>query len=175
MTFLSFSWLFGSSSCALWDLRFKLQTLCFCWNKRGEEGLNEAEMRDSYLEREVPTSVEEEHVDVNEADILGLTDDDIVFQVHNIEEMVHNVERHVDDDQYSKGELAKYKKMIEDSKKSFYLGFVVQYTRLFAMVKHFQLKASNGWSDGSFKDLLTLLKDSLPQGNTVPETVYEAK
>jgi hypothetical protein len=43
------------------------------------------------------------------------------------------------------------------------------------MVKHFQLKASNGWSDGSFKDLLTLLKDSLPQGNTVPETVYEAK
>jgi hypothetical protein len=34
---------------------------------------------------------------------------------------------------------------------------------------------SNGWSDGSFKDLLTLLKYMLPQGNTVPETVYEAK
>jgi hypothetical protein len=36
-------------------------------------------MRNSYLEREVPTSVEEEHNDVNEADILGLLDDDIVF------------------------------------------------------------------------------------------------
>jgi hypothetical protein len=27
-----------------------------CWNKHGEEGLNEAEMSDSYLEREVPIS-----------------------------------------------------------------------------------------------------------------------
>jgi hypothetical protein len=43
------------------------------------------------------------------------------------------------------------------------------------MVKLFQLKASNGWSDNSFKDLLTLLKDMLPQRNAVPETIYEAK
>jgi hypothetical protein len=40
--------------------------------------------------------------------------------VHNIEEMVRNVERHGDDDQYSNSELAKYKKMIEDSKKPLY-------------------------------------------------------
>jgi hypothetical protein len=43
------------------------------------------------------------------------------------------------------------------------------------MVKLFQLKASNRWRDCSFKDLLMLLKDMLPQGNTVPKTVYEAK
>jgi hypothetical protein len=43
------------------------------------------------------------------------------------------------------------------------------------MVKLFQLKASNEWSDCSFKELLTLLKDMLPQGNSVSETVYEAK
>jgi hypothetical protein len=43
------------------------------------------------------------------------------------------------------------------------------------MVKLFQLKASNGWSDCSFKELLMLLKDMLPQGNVVPETVYKAK
>jgi hypothetical protein len=89
--------------------------------------------------------------------------------------MVWNVDRHGNDDQYSNDELAKYKKMIEDSKKPFYYGCAAQYTRLFAMVKLFQLKASNEWSDGSFKDLLTLLKDMLPQGNTIPETVYEAK
>jgi hypothetical protein len=65
--------------------------------------------------------------------------------------------------------------VIEDSNKSFYDGCAVQYTRLFVMVKLFQLKTSNRWSDGSFKDLLTLLKDTLPQGNSVPETVYEAK
>jgi hypothetical protein len=82
--------------------------------------------------------------------------------VHNIEEMIHNVERHGDDDQYSNGELAKYKKMIEDSKKIFYHGCAAQYTRLFAMVKLFQLKASNRWNDGSFNDLLMLLKDMLP-------------
>jgi hypothetical protein len=65
--------------------------------------------------------------------------------------------------------------MIEDSKKPLYHGFAAQYTRFFAMVKLFQLKASNGWSDCSFKDLLTLLKDMLPQGHTVPKTIYETK
>jgi hypothetical protein len=133
-------------------------------------------MRDSYLESEVPTGVEEDHDDdVNEPDILGFTDDDIEFQVHNIEEMVHNIERHGDDDQYSNGELTKYKKMIEESKKSLYHGCVAQYTRLFTMVKLFQLKASNEWSECNFKELLMLLKDMLPQGNAVSETVYEAK
>jgi hypothetical protein len=34
-------------------------------------------MRYSYLEREVPTGVEEDHDDVNEAGILGFIDDDI--------------------------------------------------------------------------------------------------
>jgi hypothetical protein len=108
-----------------------------CWNKHGEEGHNEAEMRDSYLEREVPTDVEEDHDDnVNKPDILRFTDDDIKFQVHNIE-MVHNIERHDNDKQYNNCELAKYKKMIEDSKKSLYHVCVAQYTRLYAMVKLF--------------------------------------
>jgi hypothetical protein len=48
-------------------------------NKNGEKGLNEAEMRDLYLEREVPTSVQEDHDDVNEANILEFTIDDIEF------------------------------------------------------------------------------------------------
>jgi hypothetical protein len=94
-------------------------------------------MRDSYLEREIPAGVEEEHNDVIKADILGLIDDNIVFQVHNIEEMVCIVERHDGDDQYNNGELSKYKKMIEDSKKPFYLGCVVQHMRLFVMVNLF--------------------------------------
>jgi hypothetical protein len=80
-------------------------------------------MRDSYLERERPTGVEEDHDnDVNKTDILGFTDDDIEFQVHNLEEMVRNVERHGNDNQYSNGEFVKYKKMIEDSKKPLYHG-----------------------------------------------------
>jgi hypothetical protein len=84
--------------------------------------------------------------------------------VHNIGEMVYNVKRHDDDDQYSSGELAKYKKMIKYSKKLFYHGCAVQYMRLVAMVKLFQLKTSKRCSDGSFKDLLTLLNEMLSQG-----------
>jgi hypothetical protein len=56
--------------------------------------------------------------------------------VHNVEEMVRHIERHDDDDQYSNGELAKYKK-IKDSKKSFYHSCAAQYMRLFVMVKLF--------------------------------------
>jgi hypothetical protein len=89
------------------------------------------------VERDVPTSVEEDHDYVNEADILGFTNGDIEFLVHTIEEMVRNIERQGDDDKCSNGELAKYKKMIEDSKKPFYHGCVAQYIRLFAMVKLF--------------------------------------
>jgi hypothetical protein len=89
-----------------------------CWNKHGDVGHNEAKMRE-----EVPINdVEEEDDDVNEVDIIRLSDGDIMSQVDNIEEMVCNVERHVDDDQYSNGKLANYKKMIEDSNKPFYDG-----------------------------------------------------
>jgi hypothetical protein len=130
-------------------------------------------MIDSYLKTEVPIGVKEDHDDMNEADILWFIDDDIEFQVHNMEEMVCNVERHGNNDQYRNGELTMYKKMIKDSKKPFYHSCTTQYMRLFAMVKLFHLKASNGWRDYSFKELLTLLKDMLPQGNTVPDTVYE--
>jgi hypothetical protein len=51
--------------------------------------------------------------------------------VPNIEEMVLNVERHSDNDYYSNGEVAKYKKMIKDSKMPFYHGCAAQYMRLF--------------------------------------------
>jgi hypothetical protein len=57
--------------------------------------------------------------------------------VHKIEEMICNIERHSDDDEYSNGKLTKYKKMIRDSNKSFYHVCAVQYTRLFVMVKFF--------------------------------------
>jgi hypothetical protein len=72
--------------------------------------------------------------------------------VHNIEEVIYSIKRYDNDDQYSNGELEKYKKMIKDSKEPFYHGCEVQYTRLFVMVNFFQVKASNRWSDGSFKD-----------------------
>jgi hypothetical protein len=41
--------------------------------------------------------------------------------------------------------------------------------------KTFSFEGKKGWSDCSFKDLLMLLRDMLPQGNAVLGTVYEAK
>jgi hypothetical protein len=63
-------------------------------------------MKDSYLKREVLTGVKEDHDDVSGVDILGFTNNDIEFQVHNIVEMVHNGERHGHNDLYSNGKLA---------------------------------------------------------------------
>jgi hypothetical protein len=48
----------------------------------GRKDLIKQIVRDSYMKREVPIGVEEDHDDVNEADILGFTDDDIEFQMH---------------------------------------------------------------------------------------------
>ena len=37
------------------------------------------------------------------------------------------------------------------------------------------MEASNGLSDKGFEELLKLIKNLLPEGNTLPETIYEAK
>ena len=50
-----------------------------------------------------------------------------------------------------------------------------KYSRLTGDLKLLQLKAAHGWTDKSFKVLLLLLKDMLPEGNLLPDTVYEAK
>lgn len=137
-----------------------------CWNKHGEDGSNEEEVEDT---NEHNMSTSEQDV----ADILGLSADEVMYRVENLEEMVHDVERH--DNAYSDGELARYKKLIEDSKKLIYPNCDIRHTRLNTILRFLQLKANNGWSDNSFKALLDLLRDILPQGNLVPRTVYEAK
>ena len=50
-----------------------------------------------------------------------------------------------------------------------------KYSRLSGDLKLLQLKAAHGWTDKSFKQLLDLLKDMLPEGNQVAGSVYEAK
>jgi len=37
------------------------------------------------------------------------------------------------------------------------------------------LKATNGWTDKSFTELLVLLNEMLPEGNTLPTRNYDAK
>jgi len=48
------------------------------------------------------------------------------------------------------------------------------FTWLSAVLRLMNLKAINGWTDKSFTELLQLLKDMLPEGNTLPNRNYEA-
>jgi hypothetical protein len=38
-----------------------------------------------------------------------------------------------------------------------------------------QLKADHGWSNKSFKHLFDVLRDMLPEGNKIAESIYEVK
>ncbi|KAI5334847.1 hypothetical protein L3X38_024980 [Prunus dulcis] len=50
-----------------------------------------------------------------------------------------------------------------------------KYTKLSALVKLYNLKAKHGMSDVCFTELLILQGDLLPEGNTIPTSIYEAK
>ncbi|KAI5336548.1 hypothetical protein L3X38_015816 [Prunus dulcis] len=50
-----------------------------------------------------------------------------------------------------------------------------KYTKLSALVKLYNLKAKHGISDVCFTELLILQGDLLPEGNTIPTSMYEAK
>lgn len=49
------------------------------------------------------------------------------------------------------------------------------FTQLSAVLRLFNLKAKNGWTDKSFTELLELLCEMLPKGNTLPKRNYDAK
>ncbi|XP_019191067.1 PREDICTED: uncharacterized protein LOC109185582 [Ipomoea nil] len=61
-----------------------------------------------------------------------------------------------------------------DSEKSLYPG-CSKFTKLSAMLKSYNLKAMNRWSDKSFTQLLDLLKDMFPNDNELLISTYEAK
>jgi hypothetical protein len=64
--------------------------------------------------------------------------------------------------QHTPSELARHKQFIEDSKKPLYPN-CQKYSRLSSDLKLLQLKADHGWSNKSFKHLLDVLRDMLPE------------
>lgn len=67
-----------------------------------------------------------------------------------------------------------FERLVSDSEKPLYDG-CSKFTRMSAVLKLYNIKARNGWSDKSFTDLLTLLIDMLPKDNVLPSRNYEAK
>ncbi|XP_019159703.1 PREDICTED: uncharacterized protein LOC109156317 [Ipomoea nil] len=64
--------------------------------------------------------------------------------------------------------------LLNDSKQPLWPG-CSKYTRLSAVLKLFNLKAGNGWSDKSFTALLDLINDMLLEDNGLPKSTYDAK
>ncbi|KAJ9552408.1 hypothetical protein OSB04_016453 [Centaurea solstitialis] len=87
----------------------------------------------------------------------------------NSDEMLHDVEDDIADKDYNK-----FEQLFIDSEKSFYVG-CSKFTKLSAVLKLFNLKANNGWSDKSFTSLLEILHEMLPEDNELPVSLYQAK
>ena len=67
-----------------------------------------------------------------------------------------------------------FERLVSDYEKPLY-GGCIKFIRMSAVLKLYNIKAKNGWSDKSFIDLLTLLKDMLSEDNVLPNRNYEAK
>jgi hypothetical protein len=163
-----------------------------CWNKHGEEGLNELEAGilmkvkcDTMLPTRMKTLIiadfeENEPLfqpnvlrpeDITDQEVRGFHDDEVLQHVHNVDQMLRDVQfQRV----YTPSELARLKQFIEDSKKPLYPD-CQKYYRLSGDLKLLQLKEDHGWSNKSFKHLLDVLRDMLPEGNQIADFVYEAK
>jgi hypothetical protein len=147
-------------------------------NIHGEEGLNEGEAgclneggNDEFGEEEAFPPFFMQPEDVSEEDILGMNTDDVTICVFNVDQMVRDAEQQ---GVYTDAKLARLRQFVEDSKQLLYPS-CNRYLHLSSDLKLLQLKAAHGWTDHSFKALLVLIKDILPEGNLVADFVYEAK
>ena len=78
-------------------------------------------------------------------------------------------------DLQSDRDLKRFECLVQDSTTPLYPGCKEEHTKLHTVLTLLQMKASNGWSDKSFTELLRLLGDVLPDGNVLPLTTYRAK
>ena len=65
--------------------------------------------------------------------------------------------------------------MLEDYRTLLYPDCKQDQKKLGTTLELLQWKASNGLYDKGFEELLKLIKNLLPEGNTLPATTYEAK
>ena len=67
------------------------------------------------------------------------------------------------------------KRMLEDYRTLLYPDCKQDQKKLGTTLELLQWKASNGLSNNGFEELLKLIKNLLPEGNTLPKITYEAK
>ncbi|WVZ00727.1 hypothetical protein V8G54_026796 [Vigna mungo] len=121
-----------------------------CWTKHGENRKN--------------------HInnDFHHNTSYTLKETDTTYELDEVEENVNVIEEDMQDCPHM------FDSLTTDAKTPLYNG-CTSFTRLSAVLKLFNLKARNGWSNTSFTELLSLIKDMLPQDNVLPSRMYDAR
>ena len=147
-----------------------------CWNKHGQEGINEEiDLQDTHMEiRSCRTDGLFGHTKEQAATASqDLSNTDIVDMGEQIHQMPDKFEEMVRDamcEASTDKEIARLEALMKDAKLPLYPNCPEKYTKIFSCLKLLQLKAANHWTDQSFKGLLDVLRDMLPNGNHIPET-----
>jgi hypothetical protein len=87
----------------------------------------------------------------------------------NLDDMLHYLEGDIDDNNH-----AKFQELFVHAEKPLYAG-CKKHTRLSEVLRLFDVKVANGWSDKGFTYLLEAMNELLPEDNELPVSVYKAK
>ena len=131
------------------------------WTEHGEDEIVQDEADN------ISTSVQDTFVDTHQHTFVDNHEDD----EDDLEQMLHDGEVETT----SEREFQKFQRMVEDSTTPLYPCCKEEHKKLNVVLTLLQLKASNGWSDKSFTELLDYIGDLLPTGNVLPYTTYQAK
>jgi hypothetical protein len=145
-----------------------------CWSKHGEDDHieDEGEETDDDGEDNETTAVEDNDTTaVEDNDTTAVEDTFDRAEEDDLDAMLRDGKG----DLTSEREFQKYERMREDSRTPLYPGCKEDHTKLHTVLTLLQLKASNGWSDKSFTELLDFLGDLLPEDNVLPLSTYQAK
>ncbi|KAL4561270.1 hypothetical protein LXL04_033434 [Taraxacum kok-saghyz] len=105
-------------------------------------------------------------IECNDDDQTGCFEDD---NNDKLDDMLHDIEDEVPDKDH-----LKFQQLFDDAEKPLYVG-CTKFTKLSAVLKLMNLKATHGWSDKSFTDTLETLHEMLPDDNELPVSTYQAK
>src|SRR5579859_2251653 len=131
------------------------------WTEHGEDWIVQDEADN------ISTSVQDTFVDTHQDTFVDNHEDD----EDNLEQMLHDREVEMT----SEREFQKFQHMVEDSTTPLYPSCKEEHKKLNVVLTLLQLKASNGWSDKSFTQLLDYIGDQLLTGNVLSCTTYQAK
>jgi hypothetical protein len=74
----------------------------------------------------------------------------------------------------AKSQNDKFSQIMKDYETLLFLGCKKEYDKLQVVLTLLQMRASNGWSDKGFSELLQFLNDLLPKANVLPRSTYKA-